>query len=64
MLDNLSRGRLITGFVRGIGNEYHASGINPFFSHERYQEAHDLIVAAWTRPGPFAFEGTHYNYAT
>jgi alkanesulfonate monooxygenase SsuD/methylene tetrahydromethanopterin reductase-like flavin-dependent oxidoreductase (luciferase family) len=61
MLDNLSRGRLITGFVRGIGNEYHASGVNPFFSHERYQEAHDLIVAAWTRPGPFAFEGTHYN---
>ena len=61
MLDNLSRGRLITGFVRGIGNEYHASGINPYFSHERYQEAHDLIVAAWTRPGPFTFEGTHYN---
>ena len=61
MLDNLSRGRLITGFVRGIGNEYHASGINPYFSHERYQEAHDLIVAAWTRPGPFSFEGTHYN---
>ena len=61
MLDNLSRGRLITGFVRGIGNEYHASGVNPSFSHERYQEAHDLIVAAWTRPGPFEFEGTHYN---
>jgi alkanesulfonate monooxygenase SsuD/methylene tetrahydromethanopterin reductase-like flavin-dependent oxidoreductase (luciferase family) len=62
MLDNLSRGRIITGFVRGIGNEYHATGINPFFSHERYQEAHDLIVAAWTRPGPFSFEGEHYNF--
>ncbi|MBM3527671.1 MAG: LLM class flavin-dependent oxidoreductase [Alphaproteobacteria bacterium] len=61
MLDNLSRGRIITGFVRGIGNEYHATGINPFFSHERYQEAHDLIVQAWTRPGPFSFEGEHYN---
>jgi alkanesulfonate monooxygenase SsuD/methylene tetrahydromethanopterin reductase-like flavin-dependent oxidoreductase (luciferase family) len=48
--------------VRGIGNEYHATGINPYFSHERYQEAHDLIVAAWTRPGPFAFEGEHYNF--
>ncbi len=36
MLDNLSRGRIITGFVRGIGNEYHSTGINPFFSHERY----------------------------
>ncbi|HXF88597.1 MAG TPA: LLM class flavin-dependent oxidoreductase [Xanthobacteraceae bacterium] len=62
MLDNLSKGRIITGFVRGIGNEYHATGINPYFSHERYQEAHDLIVAAWTKPGPFAFEGEHYNF--
>ena len=62
MLDNLSEGRLITGFVRGIGTEYHATGLNPAFSHERYQEAHDLIVAAWTKPGPFEFEGRHYNY--
>jgi alkanesulfonate monooxygenase SsuD/methylene tetrahydromethanopterin reductase-like flavin-dependent oxidoreductase (luciferase family) len=62
MLDNLSEGRLITGFVRGIGTEYHATGLNPAFSHERYQEAHDLIVAAWTKPGPFEFEGQHYNY--
>ena len=62
MLDNLSNGRIITGFVRGIGNEYHATGINPYFSHERFQEAHDLIVQAWTRPGPFAFEGEHYNF--
>jgi alkanesulfonate monooxygenase SsuD/methylene tetrahydromethanopterin reductase-like flavin-dependent oxidoreductase (luciferase family) len=62
MLDNLSKGRIITGFVRGIGNEYHATGINPYFSHERYQEAHDLIVQAWTRPGPFTFEGEHYNF--
>ena len=62
MLDNLSRGRIITGFVRGIGNEYHATGINPAFSHERFQEAHDLIVQAWTRPGPFSFEGEHYNF--
>jgi alkanesulfonate monooxygenase SsuD/methylene tetrahydromethanopterin reductase-like flavin-dependent oxidoreductase (luciferase family) len=61
MLDNLSRGRIITGFVRGIGNEYHSTGINPFYSHERFQEAHDLIVAAWTKPGPFPFEGEHFN---
>ena len=62
MLDNLSRGRIITGFVRGIGNEYHSTGINPYYSHERYQEAHDLIVQAWTRPGPFSFEGEHFNF--
>ena len=62
MLDNLSRGRIIAGFVRGIGTEYHATGLNPAFSQERFQEAHDLIVAAWTRPGPFEFEGEHYNF--
>ena len=61
MLDTMSRGRLIAGFVRGIGTEYHAMGINPAFSHERYLEAHDMIVQAWTRPGPFEFEGQHYN---
>ena len=26
------------------------------------QEAHDLVVQAWTRPGPFAFEGKHYHF--
>lgn len=62
MLDNLSRGRIVTGFVRGIGCEYHASGMNPSFSHERFQEAHDLIVRSWTEPGPFSFEGEHYNF--
>ena len=62
MLDTLSRGRIIAGFVRGIGTEYHATGLNPAHSHERFQEAHDLIVAAWTKPGPFEFEGEHYNF--
>jgi len=52
ILDNLTRGRLIAGFVRGIGAEYHAMGINPAYSQERYAEAHDLIVRAWTEPGP------------
>jgi alkanesulfonate monooxygenase SsuD/methylene tetrahydromethanopterin reductase-like flavin-dependent oxidoreductase (luciferase family) len=61
MLDNLSRGRIICGFVRGIGAEYHSTGVNPYFSHERFHEAHDLIIQAWTKPGPFPFEGRHYN---
>ena len=37
MLDNLTRGRFIAGFVRGIGAEYHAMGINPAQSQERYR---------------------------
>ncbi len=61
MVDVISGGRLISGFVRGIGAEYHTFGINPTISHDRFHEAHDLIVQAWTKPGPFSFSGRHYN---
>ena len=53
----MSGGRIITGFVRGIGTEYFASGVNPTFSHERYYEAHELILRAWTETGPFRYHG-------
>jgi alkanesulfonate monooxygenase SsuD/methylene tetrahydromethanopterin reductase-like flavin-dependent oxidoreductase (luciferase family) len=62
ILDNITRGRLIAGFVRGIGAEYHAMGINPAESQARFLEAHDLIVRAWTEPGPFAYEGKHFQF--
>lgn len=62
MLDNITGGRIVCGMVRGIGIEYHASGANPAQSQSRFFEAHDLIVEAWTRPGPFAFDGDHYEY--
>ena len=62
MIDNLTEGRFIAGFVRGIGCEYHASMTNPGFSLERFREAHDLIVQAWTCPGPFHFEGKHFHF--
>jgi alkanesulfonate monooxygenase SsuD/methylene tetrahydromethanopterin reductase-like flavin-dependent oxidoreductase (luciferase family) len=62
ILDNLTRGRFIAGFVRGIGAEYHATGVNPDESHGRFHEAHDMIVRAWTEPGPFAYEGKHYRF--
>jgi alkanesulfonate monooxygenase SsuD/methylene tetrahydromethanopterin reductase-like flavin-dependent oxidoreductase (luciferase family) len=62
MLDNMCDGRIITGFVRGIGSEYFASGANPSLSHEVYYEAHDLILRAWTEPGPFRHVGKHFNF--
>jgi alkanesulfonate monooxygenase SsuD/methylene tetrahydromethanopterin reductase-like flavin-dependent oxidoreductase (luciferase family) len=62
MIDCITGGRLISGMVRGIGAEYFSFGANPAFSHARFQEAHDLVVQAWTRPGPFAFEGKYYNF--
>jgi alkanesulfonate monooxygenase SsuD/methylene tetrahydromethanopterin reductase-like flavin-dependent oxidoreductase (luciferase family) len=62
ILDNITGGRLVAGFVRGIGVEYHTTGSNPAKSHERFHEAHDLIIQAWTRTGPFAFDGKHYQF--
>jgi alkanesulfonate monooxygenase SsuD/methylene tetrahydromethanopterin reductase-like flavin-dependent oxidoreductase (luciferase family) len=61
MLDVLSGGRVISGFVRGIGCEHLSLGVNPTYSRERFYEAHDLILRAWTEPGPFAFEGKHFR---
>ena len=62
MLDVLSGGRLISGMVVGLGVEAFAYEVNPTFIRERYREAHDLIVRAWTEPGPFHFEGKHYDF--
>jgi alkanesulfonate monooxygenase SsuD/methylene tetrahydromethanopterin reductase-like flavin-dependent oxidoreductase (luciferase family) len=58
----ISRGRLVSGFVRGGGQEQLATGVNPAFNRERFEEAHDLVVRAWTEPGPFRWEGSHYQH--
>jgi alkanesulfonate monooxygenase SsuD/methylene tetrahydromethanopterin reductase-like flavin-dependent oxidoreductase (luciferase family) len=62
MIDCISRGRLISGFVRGGGVEQLANNVNPAHNRERFEEAHDFILEAWTRPGPFRYEGTHFQY--
>jgi alkanesulfonate monooxygenase SsuD/methylene tetrahydromethanopterin reductase-like flavin-dependent oxidoreductase (luciferase family) len=62
MLDVISGGRLIAGLVVGLGVEAYTYEINPTMFRERYREAHDLIVRAWTEPGPFHFDGKHYNF--
>ena len=61
MLDIISGGRIISGHVRGMGAEYHSSGMDPTSSKARFWEAHDLIIKAWTEPGPFTWQGEHYN---
>ena len=61
-LDVVSGGRIISGFVRGIGAEYHSFSMDPSTSRERFYEAHDLIVKAWTDPGPFEWYGKHYKF--
>lgn len=61
-IDMISRGRLVSGWVRGTGRESMAHNAQPPFNWERFQEAHDFIIKAWTTPGPFRWEGEHYQY--
>ncbi len=61
MIDVISGGRLIAGMVVGGGPEYYSNSLNPAQARDRFYEALDLIVAAWTRPGPFVFNGRHYK---
>src|SRR5258706_6571852 len=62
MIDMLSGGRLIAGIVRGGGTEQLANNANPAFNRERFQEAHDLMIKAWTVPGPCRWEGVPYDF--
>ena len=61
MLDVISGGRIISGQVIGGGPEYFSFSINPAEARTRFAEAHELIVRAWTEPGPFEFYGEHYK---
>jgi alkanesulfonate monooxygenase SsuD/methylene tetrahydromethanopterin reductase-like flavin-dependent oxidoreductase (luciferase family) len=60
MLDVMSGGRLIAGMVIGGGPEYWSYQINPTTAREKFREALDLIVKAWTQPGPFTWNSKHY----
>ncbi len=62
MLDVISGGRLVAGFVRGIPHEYIAYNIPPSESRARMKEALDLIIKAWTEPEPFGWEGEFYQH--
>src|SRR5437879_8086763 len=37
MIDMISKGRLVSGFVRGGGQEQLATGVNPAFNRERFR---------------------------
>ena len=61
MIDCISGGRLIAGFPVGTPMDTcYAYGQNPSQLRERYYEAHDLIMRAWTERDTFAFNG-RYN---
>ena len=60
MLDNMSNGRIIAGFAPGGGPENYNYDIPSVTSRERFWEAMDLVVRAWTDDGPFNHEGHYY----
>ena len=62
MLDVMSNGRLIAGMVIGGGVEYFSYQVNPTHARERFREALDLILKAWTTPGPFMWNSKHYHF--
>jgi alkanesulfonate monooxygenase SsuD/methylene tetrahydromethanopterin reductase-like flavin-dependent oxidoreductase (luciferase family) len=61
MLDVITGGRVISGFVRGIGLEYYSFQLDPSRSRDRFVESLDLIIKAWTEPGPFEWHGEQFE---
>jgi alkanesulfonate monooxygenase SsuD/methylene tetrahydromethanopterin reductase-like flavin-dependent oxidoreductase (luciferase family) len=62
MIDLISGGRLVPGWVRGAGSEQIANNTNPAYNREYFEEGVDFIIKAWTTPGPFRYEGKHFHY--
>ncbi len=61
-IDLLSKGRLIAGLARSGGAEMVISNTNPLDNRELWKETHEIILKTWTEPGPWRWEGKHYQY--
>lgn len=62
MIDVISGGRLIAGFVVGDQPGYYSYNRKPTEARARYNEAVDFLLTAWTTPGPFEYNGQFYRY--
>ena len=63
MIDVISQGRLECGFVRSVFFELPSTNARPTDMVERFYEAVDLIVKAWTsHDGPFNWEGEFFHH--
>jgi alkanesulfonate monooxygenase SsuD/methylene tetrahydromethanopterin reductase-like flavin-dependent oxidoreductase (luciferase family) len=61
MIDCLSKGRLISGFARGIPREYQVHNVSLAESRARFEEAYDIITRAWTEE-VFSYDGKFWSY--
>jgi alkanesulfonate monooxygenase SsuD/methylene tetrahydromethanopterin reductase-like flavin-dependent oxidoreductase (luciferase family) len=60
MLDCISGGRLIAGFPVGSSSDTNfAYGQSPATLRDKYHEAEELIIKAWTEPNVFSFDGKY-----
>jgi alkanesulfonate monooxygenase SsuD/methylene tetrahydromethanopterin reductase-like flavin-dependent oxidoreductase (luciferase family) len=60
MLDVMSGGRLVAGFPVGSAMDtVYCYGEVPATLREKYREAHDLIIRAWTEKDIFSFNGKY-----
>lgn len=62
VLDAMSGGRLISGFIRGGFLEYYAYNVDLAESRGRFEEAWNLIEQAWLADEPFEWRGQYFNY--
>ena len=64
-LDNLSDGRLMTGFPVGLPYDANINaGIAPIETRARYDENLSFVLKAWTAREPFAWNGKYSQYNT
>ena len=60
MLDVISGGRLVAGFPVGTPMDTNfCYGQIPALTRDKYYEAHEMIIRAWTEREPFAFDGKY-----
>ena len=61
MADCMSRGRILSGFARGVPREYNVYDVSMAESRARFEEAVDIILKAWTEP-QFSHDGKFWSY--
>jgi alkanesulfonate monooxygenase SsuD/methylene tetrahydromethanopterin reductase-like flavin-dependent oxidoreductase (luciferase family) len=62
LVDNLSRGRLVAGFISGGAPNLYAYNLSAHEERPRSREAFDLILRAWTDENPFEWHGECFDY--
>ena len=61
MADCISRGRILSGFARGVPREYNVYGVPMAESRARFEEAVEIILKAWTEE-VFSHQGRFWSY--